>query len=117
MEASGTSHHQAVSQECRVVLDAHAPQFHAYPLGEQEDKRRGGRVWPLRAEPQGKVVCHVLGLHQAGGRDQLRPEAGPGEVRDDLAEESATVMRAQIVSGCFLYAGVMGVVQSGAGGI
>ena len=117
MEASGTSHHQAVSQECRVVLDAHAPQFHACPLGEQEDKRRGGRVWPLRAEPQGKVVCHVLGLHQAGGRDQLRPEAGPGEVWRDLAEESPTVMGVQIAIGCFLFAGVMGVVHSGAGGI
>ena len=117
MEASGTSHHQAVSQECRVVLDAHAPQVHACPLGEQEDERRGGRVRPLRAEPQGKVVGHVLGLHQAGGRDQLRPEAGPGELWRDLAEESPTVMGLQIAIGCFLFADVMGVMQSGAGGI
>ena len=117
MEASGTSHYQAVSQECRVALVAHAPQFHACPLGEQEDKRRGGRVRPLRGDPQVEVVGHVLGLHQAGGRDQLRPEAGPGEVRRDLAEESEEVMGVQIAIGCFLFAGVMGVVQSGAGGI
>ncbi len=55
MEASGTSHHQVVSQECRVALVAHARSASRCPLGDREDERSMGveqsRAGAIRWQP------------------------------------------------------------------
>ena len=91
MEASGTSHHQVVSQECRVALVAHAHSASRSPPGDREDERSSRGIRPLRAE-QPTVEGQALGCDQAGGRVHFRPEDGVREVPRDLAEESTPVM-------------------------
>ena len=86
MEASGTSHHQVVSQECRVALVAHAHSASRCPLRDREDIRSSRGIRPLRAE-QPAVEGQVLGLDQAGRRVHLRLENDLREVPRDLAEE------------------------------